>query len=45
MKILTKEEEQAHYKCASIKLTILPKSLLMVVVKHSKVVLLVVQLG
>ena len=45
MKILTKEEEQAHYKYASIKFNISPRSMLMVVVKRSKVVLLVVQLG
>ena len=44
MKILTKEEEQAHYKYAALQSHLLRRSLLMMAVRRSKVVLSVVLL-
>lgn len=44
MKILTKEEEQAHYKYPPFKLTLPPRSLLTITVRRSRAVLLVVPL-
>lgn len=44
MKILTKEEEQAHYKCAPFKLPSTPRPLLTNAVRRSRAVPLAVSL-